>query len=270
MNKQKIRTIISMGLSITMLTFQLEIALLLNTSKVFASMKEINKGEKSADIIIEFETTKDTFMRAYEERLAQIEEEKRLEEERIQRELEEQRRLEEERLAFEEAQRIRKESIGVNLDNLLEKSNIKAEELYSTLVFMGKTEMSELAWAIVDAENETGINSLFLTALIAQESAWNKSYRAINQNNVTGYSVYNSYAEGSYFNSKYDCIMETARWLKAEYLSPDGKHFYGYTSYHVNIDYCLTEDGSASDFNWSKSVNNIAKTVESYYHKYIK
>ena len=78
-------------------------------------------------------------MRAYEERLAQIEEEKRLEEERIQRELEEQRRLEEERLAFEEAQRIRKESIGVNLDNLLEKSNIEAEELYSALVFMGKT-----------------------------------------------------------------------------------------------------------------------------------
>ena len=263
MNKQKIRTIISMGLSITMLTFQLEIALLLNTSKVFASMKEINKGEKSADIIIEFETTKDTFIRAYEDRLAQIEEEKRLEEERIKREQEEQRLL-------EEQERIRKENITVNLDGLLEKSNIRAEELYNTLMFMGKESMAEMAWAIVDAENETSINALFLAGVIAQESAWGTSDRARYQNNVTGYCVYSSQAKGRYFNSKYDCIMETARWLKAEYLSPDGNHFYGYTSYHVNIDYCLTEDGSATNFEWSKSINNIAKTIESYYHKYIR
>lgn len=267
MNKKKIRKIVASSLTVTMTTISANCYL--GNSEVYAENKSLDceKVEIAENI---FKSDSKHLKEEFEVKRQEYLEAKRIEEERIQRELEEQRRIEEERIALEEFEKIRKESIGVNLDNLLEKSYIKAEELYSTLVFMGKTEMAELSWAIVDAENETGINSLFLTGLIAQESSWNKSYRAINQNNVTGYAIYNSEATGCYFNSKYDCIMETARWLKKEYLTEGGNHFYGYSSYHVNIDYCLTEDSSASDFEWSKNINNISKTVESYFHKYIK
>lgn len=183
-------------------------------------------------------------------------------------------RLEEEARIKAEEERLaeinRKNSVGVNLDNVLEPSNITPEELYQVFIEMGKEEMSSLAWAITDAEYYTGINSLFLASLIAHESAYNTSYRATYQNNVTGFAVYNSVAEGSYFVDKYSCIIQTAEWLRNEYLSPSGRYFNGYTTYHINIRYCLNETGTETDFNWSTTINNIAKTIESYYHKFVK
>ena len=198
--------------------------------------------------------------------------------ERILEEKREAERLEAERIAREQAElerlrlenEIRKENVGINLDNVLEISNINADELSQVFTLMNKPEMCELSTALVDAEKTYGINALFLASLVANETAYNTSYRAINQNNVSGYAVYNSSVEGTYFNSKYECIMKTAKWLKDEYLSPDGAHFYGYTTRCVNIDYCLTEDSSASDYNWSRIINNIGKTLESYYKKYVK
>ena len=194
------------------------------------------------------------------------EEEKRLQLIREQEELERQLLIQQ----YINEENYRRNSVGINLDNLLEPSNITAEELYHVFLALGKEEMCELSWALVDCELETSINALFLASLVAQESSWNKSYRAVTQNNITGYAVFNSHSEGKSFASKYDCIMETARWIKREYLSEGGSHFYGYTSYHVNIDYCLTEDSSQSDFRWSANINNISKTLESYYHKYVK
>lgn len=219
---------------------------------------------------IEMKTTSEKyneFVKQTEKFLAEKEEAERLR-------LEEEARIkaEEERLAEERrvAEIIRKNSVGVNLDNVLEPSNITPEELYQVFIEMGKEEMSNLAWAITDAEYYTGINSLFLASLIAHESAYNTSYRATYQNNVTGFAVYNSGAEGSYFVDKYSCIIQTAEWLKNEYLSPSGRYFNGYTTYHVNIKYCLNEAGTETDFNWSTTINNIAKTIESYYHKFVK
>lgn len=213
------------------------------------------------------------FLTSYD-RINQIEQEGlRIKKER--EEAEKIRLLEEERLRKEEEERAiieeenRKNNVGVDLDNVLEISNIKAEELYDVLIFLEKEEMAELSWAFVDAERITGINALFLVGLAAQESAWGTSYRAMSQNNLTGYAVYNSKAEGSSFDSKYDCILQTAEWLRKEYLSEDGAYFEGYTTFHINLNYCFDETGSYPDMNWSKNINNIAKTIESIYFKFI-
>lgn len=242
-----------------------------NALEVQAEIKSIHTQQA---LVCELKNTKETIVIEKDMKIKEIQE--KAEEVKKEREEVERQRLirEEERVkAIEEAKALeitRMNSVGVNLDNVLEPSNITAEELYQVFVEMGKEEMSQLAWAITDAESITGINSLFLAGLIANESAYNTSYRAIYQNNVTGFAAYNSGAEGSYFVDKYSCIIQTAEWLKNEYLSPEGRYFNGYTTYHINIRYCLTEDGSSTDFNWSTTINNIAKTIESYYHKFVK
>lgn len=266
MKKQEIKRIISVLLTATTITAQAELFVVGNSSNALAFTREANDKE-----YIKVDTPKDKLIKERNEKLEELEQQRKAEEERIRKEQEELARLEAERLEKERLEQERKNKVGVNLDNLLEPSNIKAEELYEVFMLMDKPEMAQLSWALVDSEYYTGLNCIFMAGLVAQESAWNTSYRAVNQNNVTGFSVYNSNARGSYFNSKYDCIVQTAEWIKKEYLSPNGVYFMGgYTSYHVNLKYCFNEAGTEPDMNWSKSINNISKTIQSYYHKYVK
>lgn len=199
--------------------------------------------------------------------------------------IEQERIAEEERLAKEkakeEAERIRMEeelriaeinranSISFNPSNVLEPSYITAEELYQVFMYMDKPEMAELSWALTDAEYYTSVNSIFLAGLVAQESNYAKSYRAVYQNNLTGFCVYNSNSEGLDFVDKYSCIIQTAEWLKSEYLSPTGKYFNGYSTYDINIRYCLDETGTYTDFGWSNNINSISSTIESIYYTHV-
>ena len=265
MKKRKIEKIIA-GVSVVALGITPPVSAMSET----AFRIELNKSEEQFDIQ-SYKSRGDSFLEETERIIAEKKEQERLrllEEERIRQE-------EEKRKQEEEAKRIaeenRKNSVTVNLDNVLEVSNMTAEELYATLMVMDKPEMAQLSWALKDAENLTNINMLFLAGLVANESAWNTSYKAQYQNNVTGYAAYNSRTAGSTFESKYDCIIQTAEWLKNEYLSEDGLYYMGgYTTYHINLRYCLNEEGTAPDMKWSKTINNISKTIESYYMKYVR
>lgn len=277
MNKLKLKKIIALALSVNFSLLQVSLISIGCSKKVNAEV--LNKESISTisylrttenNILLpQIKSVRDLIEEDTQRKLEEIEQ-RRAEEERIKKEQEEIARLEAERLALEQKEIARKEMVGVNLDNVLEPSNITAEELYQVFMFLDKPEMAQLSWAIVESEAITNINSLFLAGLIANESSYGTSYRAVYQNNVTGFAAYNSSAEGSYFVDKYSCIIQTAEWLKNEYLSPEGKYFNGYTTYHINIRYCLTEDGSATDFQWSEIINNISKTVESIYHQFIK
>lgn len=263
MKKRKIEKIIA-GVSVVALGITPPVSAMSEDFRI-----ELNQSEEQFDIQ-SYKSRGNSFIEETERIIAEKKEQERLrllEEERIRQEEEKRKQEEEAKIIAEEN---RKNSVTVNLDNLLEPSNIRAEELYEVFILMDKPEMAAMSFAIVDAENITGINSLFLAGLIANESSYGTSYRAINQNNVTGFSVYNSSATGSYFDSKYDCILTTATWLKDEYLSESGRYFKGYTSYHVNLNYCFDETGTAPDMNWSKTINNISKTIESYYMKYVR
>lgn len=118
------------------------------------------------------------------------------------------------------------------------------------------TSLHSLAGAFVQAEREYGVNAYFLASIVALESGWGESARANNgSNNLTGYAVYSDHSEGTYFSSKEECIMATARLLKNDYLNPEGEHFGGgYTSYNINLKY-------SADTNWCNKVENITYTL---------
>lgn len=145
--------------------------------------------------------------------------------------------------------------VSFNEYNVTEPSNAT---IYHIRRALKGTELYDEAEAFLDAEKIYGINAFFMAAIAAQESAWGTSSRAMYQNNLTGHAVYNSNAKGTYFNSKYESIINTAHLLKSEYLSFDGLYFNGFSSLDVNKRYCLLEDGETIDYNWSWSINKIA------------
>ena len=200
---------------------------------------------------------------------AKIAEEKRLAEEQRIKELEAQEamRLELERITTENN---RKNSVNFNYYDVSQPSGITATELYNVLLGFSNGTLAPYAWAIVDCEEIYGVNAFFLTAIIAQESGWGKSERAIYQNNLTGHAVYDSSAEGTYFDSPSDSIYITANLLANDYIDPNGIYHNGVALPDINVRYCLLEDRSTVDYSWSVNINEIANNFVKYYHSKVK
>lgn len=158
-----------------------------------------------------------------------------------------------EEVAEVEQQRI----VDINSYNILEVSNIKSEELWYLLA---DTKLVDCAWGIAEAEKIYGINALALTGIVALESGWGTSSRAINDNNLTGYAVYNDSSIGRRFKDKNECVLETARLLKEDYLSADGKYYNGLSLYDVNKRYCTSSD-------WASKVSKIANDLLREYNE---
>ena len=96
------------------------------------------------------------------------------------------------------------------------------------------------------------------------------SDRAKNDNNLSGYAVYNNSAKGAKFDTKHDSIMATAKLLRDYYLTPDGECFNGYSVVDVNKKYCFLQDGETIDFNWATQVTSIAKDLVYKANKFTK
>ncbi len=114
-----------------------------------------------------------------------------------------------------------------NLD-LTTKSELSAEELAKGL----RGELKNYAEAFVEAEENYGVNALFLAAVSAWESGWGKS--CFRPNNIFGWS-------GKSFSSKEECIDFVASKIAEHYLSEDGKYYRGKTVSGVNRCYNGTD-----------------------------
>ena len=184
---------------------------------------------------------------------------------KIQEERLEQERLEAERLAREEAERIeqerlraieeadRRNSVSVNVDSILEVSNINVDELIAVFDFYDYSKsMKELAWIIVEAERTYGINAFVLSSMISWESDYNRSARAQNDNNVLGGGVYSPEHEGASFDSKYQCIMNACEFLRCAYLTEGGLYYNGLSTWSVAQSYCNPSEP------WRIGVNAIS------------
>ena len=139
-----------------------------------------------------------------------------------------------------------------NQYNLRELSNLNLQQIYNILE---GTDLQTISSTYLYLEEACQVNAFFLIALSAHESGWGTSYRALNQNNLTGFAVYSDEAEGGHFNSWSESLAYTANLLDKEYLTEGGKYFNGYGIEEVNIRYCLKDD--EPDFNWSKSITSI-------------
>lgn len=203
----------------------------------------VNKSSVQA-----FVSNSEKFLTEYNNIVAQKEmEELELENERI--------AIEEAKIQAEYSESLRIQNVGYQSWNLSNVSNITHEEMYQVLA---DTTMSHLAWAIVEAERVYEVNAFFIASIIALESGWATSQRAINSNNLTGMAVYGDDSPGMYFNSQDECVMETTKHLSDNYLTPGAIYYNGDSTAAVNIKYCESSD-------WHLKIDQIAYDLS---HKY--
>lgn len=117
------------------------------------------------------------------------------------------------------------------------------------------------------AEQEYGINGIFLASLAIHESGWGTSRIALDKKNLFGYQAYdvNPYANAKEFETYEEGIDLVARVLIKYYLNSsgtpiyggdiaDGKYYNGTTMKSVNKHY-------ATDPNWANSIYGIMKEL---------
>ena len=85
------------------------------------------------------------------------------------------------------------------------------------------------------AEQEYGVNALFLISICEFESANGTSSLARNRNNLAGLGGSGNWAS---FSSFEDCVEYLAELLSSEYLNPDSSFFHGFTTKGVCQTYC--------------------------------
>lgn len=139
----------------------------------------------------------------------------------------------------------------VNYD-LRTRSNLTGDQIDAVLVGTG---LYGLGDAYAKAEADYGVSALFLVALSALESAWGRSYFAVNRNNLFGFQAFtNNPGAARFFESKEECIDFVARFLSVNYLSVGGRFHRGMTVRSVNHFY-------ASDPKWYVKVAEIMERL---------
>ena len=148
-------------------------------------------------------------------------------------------------------------------DDVTLKTGITEDEMREVLInTTGAKTMSHLAKAFVDAENLYGVNVFFMAGVVALESGFATSRRAIEDNNLTGYEVYKNDSEGKLFTSQYESILQTAKHLKENYLTKDSIYYNGLSVDAVQINYCPDE---GLNKNWNGKVNELANSFLNTY-----
>lgn len=151
-----------------------------------------------------------------------------------------------------------KRQLGVTYsrENITLLSNITEDEMRNVLInYKGSSTMAHLSDALVDAENEYGVNAFTMAAIVALESGFATSRRAIEDNNLTGYEVYSDDSDGRLFSSQYESILHTAKHLSNNYLSTDGLYYKGLSVDAVQLSYC-PDEGKGK--NWNGKVDKLA------------
>jgi len=146
-------------------------------------------------------------------------------------------------------------------------SNITEEEMKEVLInTTGSKTMAHLASAFIKAEKEYGVNAFFMAGIVALESGFATSRRAVEDNNLTGYEVYSDSSEGRLFSSHDESILHTARHLSKNYLKEDGIYYNGLSVDAIQLMYCPDE---GKDKRWEEKVdylaNNFLKTYDNLF-----
>lgn len=144
-------------------------------------------------------------------------------------------------------------------------SNVTKEELENVFEnYTGASTMKHLAGAFVDAEKEHGVNAFAMAGIVALESGFATSRRAVEDNNLTGYEVYADNSEGRLFSSQYESIMQTAKHLSINYLKEGGLYYKGLSVDAVQLSYC-PDEGKGK--NWNGKVDLLASGFLETYKK---
>jgi beta-N-acetylglucosaminidase len=149
-----------------------------------------------------------------------------------------------------------------NPDNVTTDSGVS--EVGLSLALEG-TGLEGLAHSFIQAEEEYGINAIFLVSLIAQESAWGNSNRAKRDNNLSGYAVYTDSSAGRKFSSKGESIMETASLLAEHYVGEGRMDIHSINSkYSADDKWATNISHIANDITVTANVNNHIEGLNDY------
>lgn len=159
------------------------------------------------------------------------------------------------------------DSVSYLRDNVTVISGITEEEMKEVLInTTGSKTMAHLASAFVKAEQEYGVNAFFMAGIVALESGFATSRRAVEDNNLTGYEVYSDSSEGRLFSSHDESVLHTARHLSKNYLKEDAIYYNGLSVDAIQIMYCPDE---GKDKRWEEKVdylaNNFLKTYDTLF-----
>ena len=135
--------------------------------------------------------------------------------------------------------------------DLREISGISVQRIYDLL--SGTTYQTwDNAQAFYNSEKlQPSVNALFLIGLCNFESYYGKSGLARENNNIVSWRLNNGWRS---FNSKTECINETAKLISNEYLNPKGKFYNGVDLWSVGKLYC-------EDSVWSGKVNEMVNEL---------
>ncbi|ALN97772.1 S-layer protein [Bacillus phage vB_BpuM-BpSp] len=145
--------------------------------------------------------------------------------------------------------------VSWNPNNVTQKSNLEPKSLEQ---FLNKTALKDLGSSFVQAEETYGVNAIFLTSIVAEESGWGTSNRAVNDNNLTGYAVYNDSSAGKKFSSKHDSVISTAKLLKENYINEGRKDIRSINKKYTPV----------NGYSWSNNIQTIGNKIENEINKY--
>lgn len=162
-----------------------------------------------------------------------------------------------------EAKRI--EGVTYLRENVTVISGITEEEMKEVLLkTKGSKTMIHLANAFVDAEKKYGVNAFFMAGIVALESGFATSRRALEDNNLTGYEVYSDSSEGRLFSSHEESVLHTARHLSKNYLKEGAMYYNGLSVDAIQLMYCPDEE---EDKKWEYKVDYLASNFLNTYDK---
>ena len=112
-------------------------------------------------------------------------------------------------------------------------------------LILSGSNLDGMGYIFVNIEKEYEINGLFILSIAKQESGLGSSNMALTKNNLTGYMAYdaNTGAARKFVDFE-DCLMTTARLIKRDYLTEEGKYYHGKSIFSINIKYCSQIDWS--------------------------
>ena len=117
------------------------------------------------------------------------------------------------------------------------------------------------------AEQEYGLNGVFLAAIAIHESGWGTSNIALSKNNLFGYMAYDgsAYASAKNFKSYSEGIDLLARVLVKYYLNPSETEIYGGEiaegSYYNGSNLTGVNTRYARDSGWANKIYNIMEDL---------
>lgn len=119
---------------------------------------------------------------------------------------------------------VQPEPIQLNTNDISVPSNLSADEVNYILKGTG---MEGIGESILESEELYGVNALVLCSIIAQETSWGTSRRAVEDNNLAGLGVYEASSAGFRFETKGESVAYLARLVGHDYITPGGKFYVG-------------------------------------------